>query len=46
MLYWDRIKGWNLLSEDDSIEYAGVNPCAEELKSILWLLFAWKQKLI
>ncbi len=30
MLYWDRIKGWNLFSEDDSIEYAGVNPCAEE----------------
>ena len=28
--YWDRIKGWNLFSEDDSIEYAGVNPCAEE----------------
>lgn len=30
MLYWDRIKSWNLFSEDDSIEYAGVNPCAEE----------------
>lgn len=30
ILYWDRIKGWNLLSEDDNFEYAGVNPCAEE----------------
>lgn len=30
MLYWDRIQNWNLFSEDDSIEYAGVNPCAEE----------------
>lgn len=30
MLFWDRIKNWNLLSEDDGFEYAGVNPCAEE----------------
>ena len=30
LLYWDRISNWNLFSEDDSIEYAGVNPCAEE----------------
>lgn len=30
ILYWDRIKNWNLLSEDDSFEYSGVNPCAEE----------------
>ena len=30
MLYWDRISNWNLFSEDKSIEYAGVNPCAEE----------------
>ena len=30
MLYWDKIQNWNLFSEDDSIEYAGVNPCAEE----------------
>ena len=30
MLFWDRIKGWNLLSEDDEFEYAGTNPCAEE----------------
>jgi ribonucleoside-diphosphate reductase alpha chain len=25
-LYWDRIKSWNLLSEDKNFEYAGVNP--------------------
>lgn len=30
ILYWDRIREYNLLSEDDSFEYAGVNPCAEE----------------
>ncbi len=29
-LFWDRISGWNLLSESDDFEYAGVNPCAEE----------------
>ena len=26
-LFWDRIKSYNLLSEDDAFEYAGVNPC-------------------
>jgi len=30
VLFWDRISSWNLLSEDDSFSYAGVNPCAEE----------------
>ena len=30
ILFWDRISNWNLLSEDDSFEYAGTNPCAEE----------------
>ena len=30
MLFWDRIKHWNLLSEDESFSYSGVNPCAEE----------------
>lgn len=30
ILFWDRIQGWNLLSEDDNFKYAGVNPCAEE----------------
>jgi len=30
ILFWDRIKSWNLLSEDDEFEYAGTNPCAEE----------------
>ena len=29
-LFWDRIKSWNLLSEDSEFEYAGTNPCAEE----------------
>ena len=26
-LFWDRIKSYNLLSEDENFEYAGVNPC-------------------
>lgn len=30
MLFWDRIEGWNLLSEDSNFKYGGVNPCAEE----------------
>ena len=30
ILFWDRIENWNLLSEDENFEYAGVNPCAEE----------------
>lgn len=30
MLFWDRISGYSLLSEDPEFEYAGVNPCAEE----------------
>lgn len=30
VLFWDRIKNWNLLSEDKEFEYAGTNPCAEE----------------
>lgn len=30
MLYWDRIRNWNLLSNNEEFEYAGVNPCAEE----------------
>lgn len=29
-LFWDRISGWNLLSNTKDFEYAGVNPCAEE----------------
>ena len=29
-LFWDRVKSYNLLSEDDAFEYVGVNPCAEE----------------
>lgn len=27
MLFWDTIESWNLLSCDDSFEFAGVNPC-------------------
>lgn len=27
ILFWDKIKNYNLLSEDKDFEYAGVNPC-------------------
>lgn len=27
VLFWDNIKNWNLLSNDDNFEYAGTNPC-------------------
>lgn len=30
ILYWDTIRNYNLLSEFENFEYAGVNPCAEE----------------
>lgn len=30
MLFWDKIEGWNLLSNDENFHYAGTNPCAEE----------------
>jgi len=30
VLFWDRIKNWNLLSNTPDFDYAGVNPCAEE----------------
>lgn len=30
ILYWDNISNYNLMSEDKTFEYAGVNPCAEE----------------
>jgi len=30
LLYWDRIKQWNLLANTPDFEFAGVNPCAEE----------------
>lgn len=33
MLFWDTIKEYNLLSEDEEFEYAGTNPCAR-----LWLM--------
>lgn len=31
MLFWDKINKWNLLSEDNDFNYAGVNPCALEI---------------
>ena len=30
ILFWDRIRGYSLLSNNNEFEYAGVNPCAEE----------------
>lgn len=30
VLFWDRIKNYNMLNLDPNFEYAGVNPCAEE----------------
>lgn len=30
VLFWDRIKSWNLLSNNTDFEFAGTNPCAEE----------------
>ena len=30
ILFTDRINSWHLMSEDESFEFAGVNPCAEE----------------
>lgn len=30
ILYWNRIKNYNMLNTDPNFEYAGVNPCAEE----------------
>lgn len=30
ILFWDRIRDYNLLSNNPEFEYAGTNPCAEE----------------
>lgn len=30
MLFWDKIKNYNILSNDPNFEYAGTNPCGEE----------------
>ena len=30
VLFWDRIKDYNMLNLDPNFEYVGVNPCAEE----------------
>ena len=29
-MFWDKITSWNLLSEDESFQLAGTNPCGEE----------------
>jgi ribonucleoside-diphosphate reductase alpha chain len=29
-LFWDTINEWNMLSETEEFEFAGVNPCSEE----------------
>ena len=29
-LFWDRVEGWNLLSNTKDFAFAGTNPCAEE----------------
>lgn len=31
LLFWDKIKNWNLLSNNPEFEYAGVNPCAGKI---------------
>lgn len=31
ILYWDRIKNYNMLNKDPNFNYAGVNPCASPL---------------
>ena len=31
LLYWDTISNYNLMSEDPNFEYAGTNPCAENI---------------
>lgn len=30
ILFWDRIENYNMMSADDTFEYAGTNPCGEE----------------
>lgn len=30
VLFWDKITSWNLLSEDESFQLDGTNPCGEE----------------
>lgn len=30
VLFWDKVTSWNLLSEDESFQLAGTNPCGEE----------------
>ena len=27
IIYWDNVRNWNILSNNDEFEYAGVNPC-------------------
>ena len=28
ILYWDQIKNWNMMQQNEDFEYAGINPCA------------------
>lgn len=35
ILFKDRIDSWHLMSEFDDFEFAGVNPCAEDRKSVV-----------
>lgn len=30
MIFWDTVTNWNMLSDYDNFEFAGLNPCAEE----------------
>jgi ribonucleoside-diphosphate reductase alpha chain len=39
MVFWDRIKAWNLLSEDEEFEFVGLNPCAKSLAHVKdWII--------
>lgn len=33
ILFWDRIERWNLLSENNEFQYAGVNPCTARCRA-------------
>ena len=33
VLFWDRIRTWNLLANTPEFEFAGVNPCAKHFGS-------------
>ena len=29
ILFWDRVKDWSIMSEDEDYEYKGTNPCGK-----------------